>query len=133
MISFVGCRTLWIASREISFLPPVCDNDAGWLLLIGGRLLSQIRYSIIAISLYLLCSLGRWWNVGCVSFDQTVISSSWDLFSPFWHAVAAVPNTNTDDFTLSWDNGSFESICSGGVVDLVFLGSVHPLHCTTLL
>ena len=75
MISFVGCRTLWFASREISFPSPVRDDDVGWLLLFGERLYNHIRCSIIAVDLHLLCSLGRS-KVECISFEQTGISSS---------------------------------------------------------
>ena len=81
MISFVGCRTLWLASREIFFLSLVRDDDVGWLLLFGERLLSHVRCSTIAVGLHLLRSLGRW-NIECVSFEQTMISSSWGLFFP---------------------------------------------------
>ena len=55
------------------------------------------------------------------------------MLFPLCHAVADVPNTNTDAFTLSWDTDSCESICLGVVSDLAFSGSFHLFDIQTVL
>ena len=47
--------------------------------------------------------------------------------------MAAVPNTNTDEFTVNRDTGSVGSICFGGVDNLVFVGSVHLVDIRIVL